>query len=98
MSHGLPDPLVNYLAERDAQRANARANAVDAFLARLTPRERALFRDAAVMGYAQGLMRDREDGCPKDSQVMALVADACFAFPDLYPAVNAVARQDEEPS
>jgi hypothetical protein len=86
--------MVNYLAERDAQRATA----VDAFLARLTPRERALFHDAAVMGYVQGLMRDREEGCPKDSQVMALVADACFAFPDLYPAVNAVARQAEDPS
>jgi hypothetical protein len=93
VSHGLPDQLVAYLAERDAQRANA----VDAFLTRLTPRERALFHDAAVMGYVQGLMRDREEGCPKDSQVMALVADACFAFPDLYPAVNAVARDAEEP-
>lgn len=88
MSHGLPDFMVNYLAERDAQRANA----VNAFLAKLTPRERALFHDAAVMGYVQGLMRDRDEGCPKDSAVMALVADACFAFPDLYPAVNAIAQ------
>ena len=90
MSDGLPDFMVSYLAEREQQRANA----VDAFLARLTPRERALFRDAAVMGYVQGLMRDRAVGVPKDSQVMALVVDACFAFPDLYRAVDAVARQD----
>ncbi|WP_042174679.1 hypothetical protein [Streptomyces sp. NBRC 110035] len=44
---------------------------------------------AAVMGYVQGLMRDRSEGVPKDSQTMALVIDACFAFPDLYPTVNA---------
>jgi hypothetical protein len=94
MATGLPNFMVNYLAERDAQRARA----VDDFLARLTPRERALFHDAAVMGYVQGLMRDRDEGCPKDSAVMALVADACFAFPDLYPAVNAVARPDGDPS
>lgn len=94
MSHGLPDFMVNYLAERDAQRASA----VDDFLARPTPRERALFHDAAVMGYVQGLMRDRSEGCPKDSQVMAPVVDACFAFPDLYPAVNAVQRPAEESS
>jgi hypothetical protein len=81
----LPAALVTYLADREAERANR----VDAFLASLTDRERGLFHDAAVMGYVQGLMRDRTEGCPKDSAVMALVADACFAFPDLYPAVNA---------
>lgn len=81
----LPDFLITYLLERDDQRANA----VNAFLASLTDRERGLFHDAAVMGYVQGLMRPREEGAPKDSQVMSLVIDACFAFPDLYPAVNA---------
>lgn len=93
MSETLPDSLVAYLAARDAQRADA----VSAFLASLTDRERGLFHDAAVMGYVQGLMRDREEGCPKDSAVMALVADACFAFPDLYPTVGAgPVRPDEE--
>ncbi len=93
MSETLPDPLVAYLAARDAEHANA----VNAFLASLTDRERGLFHDAAVMGYVQGLMRDRADGCPKDSAVMALVADACFAFPDLYPTVSAGSvRPDEE--
>jgi hypothetical protein len=81
----LPDFLVTYMQQRDAERADA----VAAFLASLTDRERGLFHDAAVMGYVQGLMRDRSEGCPKDSQVMALVVDACFAFPDLYPTVNA---------
>lgn len=80
----LPDFLTGYLEKRAADRASA----VTTFLASLTPWERALFHDAAVMGYVQGLMRDRAEGCPKDSQVMALVVDACLAFPDAYPAVN----------
>jgi len=88
MSHGLPEYLVNYLAERDAQRAAE----VDAFLGKLTARERGLFHDAAVMGYVQGLMRDRSEGCPKDSRVMAVVAEACLALPDLYPTVDAIAQ------
>ena len=91
----LPEPLLAYFAQREA----ARADAVSAFLASLTDRERGLFHDAAVMGYVQGLMRSREEGVPKDSQVMSLVIDACFAFPDLYPAVNTpVAPAAEEPS
>lgn len=88
----LPAAYVAYLHQRDA----ARADAVRAFLASLTEQERGLFHDAAVMGYVQGLMRDREEGCPKDSAVMALVADACFAIPDLYPAVNAIAEAQQD--
>lgn len=84
MPDALPEFLTSYLLEREAQRADA----VAAFLASLTDRERGLFHDAAVMGYVQGLMRSREEGVPKDSQVMSLVVDACFAFPDLYPAIN----------
>lgn len=85
MTADLPAPLLDYFEQRE----NARAEAVTAFLDSLTARERALFHDAAVMGYVQGLMRDRGEGIPKDSQTMALVVDACLALPDLYPAVNA---------
>ena len=80
----LPATLLTYLADRET----ARADRVQAFLKSLTPYERGLVHDAAVMGYVQGLMRDRSEGVPKDSQTMALVIDACFAFPDLYPTVN----------
>ncbi|MFD7995473.1 hypothetical protein [Streptomyces mexicanus] len=85
MAHELPDFLVTYLAERQTQRATA----VDSFLASLSNYERGLVHDAAVMGYVQGLMRDRSDGVPKDSETMALVIDACLAMPDLYSAINA---------
>ena len=85
MAVDLPEPLIAYLADRDAQRADR----VRDFLASLTDYERGLVHDAAVMGYVQGLMRDRSEGMPKDSQVMALVVDACLAMPDKYPTVNA---------
>jgi len=85
MSSELPAPLLDYFAAREQQRAAA----VEEFLDGLTEYERGLFHDAAVMGYVQGLMRDRSEGCPKDSVVMALVADACFAHSDLYSTINA---------
>jgi hypothetical protein len=87
VSDALPEQLVSYLADREQQRAKA----VEDFLAKLTPRERALVHDAAVMGYVQGLMRTRDEGIPKDSQVIALVVDACFAFEDQYQGVNRIA-------
>ncbi|GAA0637505.1 hypothetical protein GCM10009535_12380 [Streptomyces thermocarboxydovorans] len=88
-AHGLPDYLVAYLAQRDAQRANAVADVLGA----LTDRERALIKDAAVMGYVRGRMHPDSEAHPKDSAVLAEVIDACLAHPDLYPAVAAVAAQ-----
>ena len=82
----IPALLLAYFAEREQQRAAA----VDTFLDSLTDYERGLVHDAAVMGYVQGLMRDRSEGVPKDSQTMALVVDACLAMPDKYPTVNGV--------
>lgn len=89
----LPEALITYLATREEQRSQA----VQDFLARLTPRERALVHDVAVMGYVQGLRHSREDGVPADSETIRLVVDACFAFPDQYPAVNAIARTKPAP-
>ncbi|MFJ7999014.1 hypothetical protein ACIQ7D_17965 [Streptomyces sp. NPDC096310] len=85
MAAELPEPLAAYLADREQQRTDR----VTAFLDSLTDYERGLVHDAAVMGYVQGLMRDRSEGAPKDSQTMALVIKACFVFADLYPTVNA---------
>ncbi|MBP8538582.1 hypothetical protein [Streptomyces sp. MK37H] len=85
----LPPSLITYLAQRDAQHADA----VRAVLASLTDRERALIRDAAVMGYVRGTMHPQGERCPKDSAIVAEVIDACRAFPDLYPAVDSVVQQ-----
>lgn len=81
----IPEALARYLNERDASRAEA----VRTFLASLTDRERALVKDAAVMGYVQGRMHPKDEPHPKDSHVLVEVVGACQAFPDLYPAVNA---------
>jgi hypothetical protein len=86
VTDALPEFLVTYLMERDAQRANA----VDATLACLTERERRLVREAAVMGYVQGRRYLTGDDHPKDSAVLHLVVDACLAAPDLYPVITGV--------
>jgi hypothetical protein len=81
----LPEFLVTYFEQRQA----VRADAVNAFLAKLTDRERALVQDAAVMGYVRGSMHPRGEEIPLNKDILAEVISACFVFPDLYPAVNA---------
>lgn len=85
VSGPIPEYLITYLATRDAQRAEA----VTAFLASLTDRERALIKDAAVMGYVRGMTHPKGERIPRDGQILAGVVGACLALPDLYPAVCA---------
>lgn len=85
----LPDQLVAYFADREAQRTSA----VETFLAGLTPFERHLVHDCAVMGYVRGMTHPAGKEIPRDSAITAEVIDACHAFPDLYLAVNAPAEQ-----
>ncbi|MEU2134955.1 hypothetical protein [Streptomyces sp. NPDC018352] len=89
----IPEFLATYLEQRD----NAHADAVNAFLSTLTDRELALMKDAAVMGYVRGRTHPQGEKHPKDSAVLIEVIDAAFAFPDLYPAINAHLADDEEP-
>ncbi len=91
MPDALPEPLLDYFAQREA----ARAQAVTDFLASLTERERRLMREAAVMGYVRGRMHPDSESHPKGSAVFTEVVDACIAIPDLYPAVHAVAEPGE---
>ena len=92
MTDALPEPLLAYFAQREA----ARAEAVAAFLAKLTERERRLMREAAVMGYVRGRMHPEGVAHPKDAAVLAEVIDACLAFPDLYPVINLIANPAED--
>lgn len=87
--HGVPDWLVAYLDNRDAQRTKA----VETFLASLTGFQRHLVHDCAVMGYVRGMTHPAGKEIPKDSAITAEVIDACFVYPDLYPAVNATPEQ-----
>lgn len=81
----LPEYLVTYFADRQAQRAAA----VDEFLNGLTEYERGLFYDAAVMGYVRGSLHPRGEEVPLNKAIVADVVNACFTHDDLYPAVNA---------
>ncbi|MFC9891530.1 hypothetical protein [Streptomyces pilosus] len=80
--------LDEYFAKRQA----ARAKRVQDFLGSLTDRERALVQDVAVMGYVRGSMHPRGEEIPLNADVLADVVHACFAFPDLYPAVATIER------
>lgn len=85
----IPEPLAAYFAQREA----GRANAVATVWGSLTEREQGLVHDAAVMGYVQGMRHPAGERIGKDRQTIALVLDACLAFPDLYPTVAAVREQ-----
>lgn len=79
----IPDALVAYFADREAARHNAAAE----WFGTLTDRERALVKDAAVMGYVQG-MRHHDLPVPKDSVILARVVEACLSITDLYQAIS----------
>jgi hypothetical protein len=91
----VPDALPDFLTRYLEQRAAAHAAAARDVLTALTDRERALVKDAAVMGYVRGTLHPRGEPVPKDSAIVTEVIDACLAFPDLYPAINP--PQGDEP-
>lgn len=81
----IPEGLVAYVAARDRERAQQVSEA----LAALTPRERALVKEVAVMGYVRGALAAGaiDAKIPPDSAVLADVVGACLAMPDLYPTL-----------
>jgi len=88
----LPEWLISYVERQDAQRADA----VSEVLTSLTDRERALVKDAAVMGYAQGMRHPQGETIPRDATIVVKVVEACLAFPDLYPAISRYVPETEE--
>ena len=80
---GIRAGLSAYLTAQD----QARSRAVDRVLGALEPRERALVREAAVMGFVQGSRSAPRAPIPPDSVVTWIVVDACVAFSELYPTV-----------
>lgn len=84
--------LVAYFEVRDRQRVEE----VNRVLGLMTAREQRLVREAAVMGYVRGSMAGRAgiDTIPGDAAVLAEVVDACLAFDDLYPVINAIAAPE----
>lgn len=84
----LPEGLLRYFEIREQHRADD----IAAVLNRLSPRERALVREAAVMGFVRGSMYAsggrKTPEPPRDSRVLAEVVGACLSFPDLYPTLT----------
>lgn len=91
-------------AEFDAQlaayfetRARQREQETDDRLAELTPRERSLVRDAAVMGYVLGRMHPEDEPHPKDTPVMRAVVYAALRD-EQYWVLRGAAHQYTEPA
>jgi hypothetical protein len=89
-SEPLPDWIVGYMAERDAERSDR----VGATLAAMTDRERLLVREVAVMAFVRGRIfgqsTPRDEPHPKDSEVVYEVV-ACAQSPsmaDHYPVLS----------
>ena len=89
--------LANYLIARSKQRSDQAMTTLEA----LTPRERDLVREAAVMGFFQG--HRMHDGFnpntdwPKDSAVLMEVLGGCLADRDLYPTITGYRPDENEP-
>ena len=92
MAEQVPPVIINYLAVRDRQRAQE----VDAALQRRTPNEVQLMREAAVMGYVQGVQAGRDVAIPKDLALLRMVVGACLAMPDLYPLISGYVPDEDE--
>lgn len=86
--------LAEYMATRDAQELER----VNKALEKLSVYEQALVRDAAVMGYVQGLMDGwvRMD-CRRDHDIIFMTVRGCLREPDKYPAVSGQRPRPCEP-
>lgn len=85
MTAQIPEALANYMIKRDQQRADQ----ITAVWAEFTEREQGLIKDAAVMGYVQGMLQVRAGGdWPGDWVAVPTVIGACLAHADLYPTIT----------
>lgn len=83
--------IAQYFTQRDASRRDS----VAAVLAGLNERERLLVKEAAVMGWVQG-MRHHDLAFPGDTNALITVVDACIAFQDLYPTITNYTTDPED--
>jgi hypothetical protein len=88
----IPQELLAYFAAHEQWRDRQ----VDAALARRTPDERVLMKEAAVMAYVQGMQAGRDTEMPKDLALLRMVVGACLAMPDLYPKISGYVPEEEE--
>ena len=79
----LPEAVVQMVLAGDERRDSEATT----MWTHLTDRERALVREAAVMGYVNGVMAERgnRESIPKDMQILKEVLLACRSMRDQYP-------------
>lgn len=85
MTGALPEGYLDYLAARDQQRVETVATMWD----NLTEREQLLVKEAAVMGWVQGV-RHHDQTIPNNRDLVVKVLDAATSFDDLYPTLAAL--------
>jgi hypothetical protein len=87
----------NWALRYFAVREQGRAKRVAAVLVNgMTGRERALVREAAVMGYVRGVLAvpgGHRETIPPDAEVLAHVVLCCLSTQDLYPAMARAERR-----
>jgi len=88
----IPDALLTLFANRAAERHQRAADRFGTF----TEQERALMREAAVMGYVQGSMHPKGDDIPKDSWIISTVIESCLSHPDLYRTISGYTEPDDD--
>lgn len=89
----LPPGMLAYFETRAQQREQD----IDARLAELTPRERSLVRDAAVMGYVLGSRHGNSEPFPLDVPIMRGVVYATLREDEHYAVLRGAAHQYIEP-
>lgn len=88
----IPEALAAYFAARQADREQRRL----ALLEPLTDRERLLVKEAAVMGFVQGVRKAEVsvegayNKCeiPGDADILRRTLDGFLSFPDIYPTIT----------
>lgn len=89
------DDLLRYFGNRQRQREDRRA----ALLALLTERERGLVREAAVMGFVQGLMHAsalHTTKVPADSVILDRTVDGFLSSPESYRTVTGYEQEPDD--
>lgn len=80
-------------------RARQREQEIDDRVAQLTPRERSLVRDAAVMGYVQGRIDERAKvEFPKDTPIFRGVVLAALRDDENFHVLRGNCHQYTEPA
>lgn len=93
-------PMVNeeLLEKYLAGRERARWDEANEMFETLSERERALVRDAAIMGFVQGSMAAggiSRESFPKDRVILRDTLLGCSEHKDLYPTIGTIGDEQE---